>query len=449
MKRFGALTGILSCAVFAAGLALVSTPVFAVSVGGTATAGTAAAASGTAAATGAPGRAAFGATNNNNNFAYSGANTNAGGGRGYAQLANAYQQNQRNTYYMVTQPDVDSACRDKIFQCLSNYCGSITVVPGQRENRCNYASETELYNYALLCLQADNEALLPQFSTSNKTSAKGMNTAARLCPSYVQQELMTFMSMMNMSDQLTKSRSSVCISRRQELEAAMSCHDVAISYGNATASMLQSQLTDFCGAGVPGGSAEMVAKFANAGNVGADIWGWAEKVVSLDLSQKGKDWQTAVDAVLASYTNRMNLACGDDMQINIVASGGGGDNQPTNLQVAAALALNTMFPAPAVDQTIPAAIQNQALYLEIKSMTEVFDFATAQQVVNAGLTNQPTVQNPYLSSATMGAMQKAYNFGTKVFVLRDSARCYIVPVSALNNKEQGVLAQTLAGCVSN
>ena len=96
----------------------------------------------------------------------------------------------------------------------------------------------------------------------------------------------------------------------------MACHSVAFAYGNETASMLNTQLTDYCGAGVPGGSAEMVTRFANAGNVGANIWGWAEKMVSLNLNKKGADWQSAVDAVLAGYTNRMNLACGDNMPMN-------------------------------------------------------------------------------------------------------------------------------------
>ncbi len=243
-----------------------------------------------------------------------------GGARGYAGTANAYKTNQRNTYFMVTQPDVDTACREKIFACLSEYCGDVTVVPGQRESRCQYATETELYNYTLLCLQKDTEILLPQYGANTKNGTGGMNTAARLCPSYVQQELMSYLSMSNMANELSKSHSDLCLQRRQELEAAMSCHSVALAYGNETSSMLTTQLTDYCGAGVPGGSAEMVTRFANAGNVGANIWGWAEKIVSLDLNKKGEDWQAAVDAVLASYTNRMNLACGDDLQLNTVAT---------------------------------------------------------------------------------------------------------------------------------
>ena len=44
-----------------------------------------------------------------------GQNGSASGQRGGNQmLANAYKANQMNTYYMVTQPDVDSACRTRI-----------------------------------------------------------------------------------------------------------------------------------------------------------------------------------------------------------------------------------------------------------------------------------------------------------------------------------------------
>ena len=201
--------------------------------------------------------------------AYSTSGTTNTVNRGYQGLANSYLTNQRNTYYMVTQPDVDSACREKIYNCLAEYCGDVTVVDGQMSNRCQYATESELYNYALLCLQRDTSPLLPQYSAGMRISNGGMNTAARLCPSYVQQEVMSYLSMANMADELSKSHSALCLERRQELEAAMACHSVALAYGNETTSMLTTQLTDACGAGVPGGSAEMVTRFANAGNVGA------------------------------------------------------------------------------------------------------------------------------------------------------------------------------------
>ncbi len=372
------------------------------------------------------------------------ATTTAGGARGNAGLAQAYRENQRNTYYMVTQPDVDTACREKIYNCLSDYCGDVTVLPGQRSGRCQYATESELYNYALLCLQKDTEILLPQYGVN--TGVGGMNTAARLCPSYVQQELMSYLSMSNMADKLSKSHSDLCLQRRQELEAAMACHSVALTYGNETSSMLVTQLTDYCGAGVPGGSAEMVTRFSNAGNVGANIWGWAEKIVNLDLNKKGEDWQAAVDSVLAGYTNRMNLACGDDMQLNTASSNGAASNGPTTLQTVATLAVGTAFPT--ASGASVNANANQSLYMEMTTMSEMYDYNTAYQVTQAALSNPVTTQNAFLNSAQMDNMQNAYTRGTKVFIMRDSARCYIIPVATMTTQESSLVAQLYASCIS-
>ena len=380
-----------------------------------------------------------------------GVSTNSGvyanNNRGYQGLANAYKTNQRNTYYMVNQPDVDTAWREKIYKCLSDYCGDVTVVPGQRSGRCTYTSESELYNYALLCLQRDTSILLPQYGVNTKTGSNGMNTAARLCPSYVQQEVMSYLSMANMADQLNKSHSTLCLQRRQELEAAMACHSVALAYGNETSSMLTSQLTDYCGAGVPGGSAEMVTRFASAGNVGANVWGWAEKIVNLDLNKKGNDWQSAVDAVLASYTNRMNLACGEDMQLNTVSHSSGNSNQPSTLQTAAALAVAVAFPTQP-DPIVENPYETWSVWQDINSMSEIYDWNTAQQVVRAGLSNVATTQNAFLTSAQMDSMQRAYKLGTKVFIIRDSSRCFVVPVAQLTDQETSVVAQSFANCIS-
>jgi hypothetical protein len=366
--------------------------------------------------------------------------------RGNQALANAYKTNQRNTYYMVTQPDVDSACRAKIYSCLSDYCGDVAVVPGQRSGRCQYATESELYNYALLCLQIDTSVLLPQYNVNMKNSINGMNTAARLCPSYVQQEVMSYLSMANMAEQLSKSHSDLCLQRRQELEAAMSCHSVALAYGNETSSMLTTQLTDYCGAGVPGGSAEMVTRFANAGNVGANIWGWAEKIVSLDLNKKAADWQNAVDAVLAGYTNRMNLACGDNMQLNTVAHGSSSSSEPTALQTAAALVTGVVFPGKEAIQENP--YETWSVWMDVTTLSEMWDYNTAYQVVNAAMSNSSMTQNAFLTSAQIDDMQRAYIRGTKVFIMRDSARCFIIPVRQMSSEEKSLVAQSFANCVS-
>jgi hypothetical protein len=368
--------------------------------------------------------------------------------RGYQGLASAYQMNQRNTYYMITQPDVDSACRDRIYKCLADYCGDVAIVPGQVSSRCTYATESELYNFALMCLSKDNSVLLPQYNTNTKTGSGGMNSAARICPPYVQQELMSYLSMANMSEQLSKSRSSLCIQRRQELEAAMSCHSVALAYSSETSSQLNSMLNDYCGNGIPGGSSEMVQRFATAGNVGANIWGWAEKMVSLEMNKKGDNWQAAIDGVVAGYTNRMNLACGENLQVQTVSySSGKSSGQPTALQTAAALAVGAAFPGPKPDANPNYA---NSIWLEVWLASDVYNYAEAKQVAAAALSNSPLTQNSYLSSGQMDDMQTAYKRGTKVFILRDSARCYMVqiPGTTLTSNETSLVSQSFAGCVS-
>ena len=371
------------------------------------------------------------------------------GQRGQQANVNAYIQNQRNVYFMVTQPDVDTACRQKIYNCLADYCGDVTIIPGKTSGRCLSTVgnlESELYNYAMLCLQKDTSILLPQYNTIGKNGSGGMNTAARLCPSYVQQEVMSYLSMANMADKLTRSHSDLCSQRRRELEAAMACHSVALAYGNETNSMLTTMLTDYCGAGVAGGSAEMVTRFANAGNVGANIWGWAEKVVSLDLNSKSANWEAAVDAVLASYTNRMNLACGDDLQLNTVSHPTTTNTTP-NLQNAVSLVASTAFPT-TTKSTAQQPSSDYGLYMEVKSMSELYDYDTASQVVQAGLSNSSLTQNAFLTSAQMDDMQRSYRLGTKVFIIRDSARCYVVPIQTLSQSERSLVAQSFANCIS-
>ena len=376
--------------------------------------------------------------------------TNVGGGtantlRGNQGLINAYKTNQRNTYYMVNVPDVDTACREKINKCFNDYCGDLTVVPGKQGNRCAYATQSELYNYALLCLRNDTSVLLPNYATNTKMGAGGMNTAAHLCPSYVQQELMAYLSMANMANELAKSHSPQCVKSRQELTAAMNCHTIALTYGNETFSMLMSQLTDYCGAGVEGGSAEMVSRFANAGNIGANIWGWAEKILTLNMNKKGADWENAVDAVLASYTNRMNLACGENMQLNTVDHGDSSSGT-TALQTAAAIATGVAFPT--TEKKTNDGAGNVSLYMEVTSRSGLYDYAMANQVVNAGLTNSPLTQNAFLTSSQMDDMQTAYKKGTKIFVISDNARCYIVPVSeSITSAETSMLAQQFSNCI--
>lgn len=226
----------------------------------------------------------------------------------------------------------------------------------------------------------------------------------------------------------------------------MACHSVALAYGNETSSMLTTHLTDYCGAGVPGGSAEMVTRFANAGNVGANVWGWAEKIISLDLNKKGADWQAAVDAVLAGYTNRMNLACGDDMKLNTVSHSTDNSTGTSALQAVATLAVGAKFPA--AEKQAENPYDTQSMFMEVTTMHDMYTYDDAFQVVNAALSNPSTTQNAFLTSAQMDNMQNAYVRGTKVFVMRDSARCYVIPVVTLTAQETSLMAQSFANCIS-
>jgi hypothetical protein len=57
-------------------------------------------------------------------------------------------------------------------------------------------------------------------------------------------------------------------------------------------------------------------------------------------------------------------------------------------------------------------------------------------------------QNAFLTSAQMDDMQTAYKRGTKVFIIRDSARCYMIPVAELTTAERSLLAQSFTNCIS-
>ena len=81
-------------------------------------------------------------------------------------------------------------------------------------------------------------------------------------------------------------------------------------------------------------------------------------------------------------------------------------------------------------------------------MSEMYDYNTAYQVVQAAMSNPVTTQNAFLSTAQLSDMQTAYTRGTKVFIMRDSARCYIIPVATLTTQESNLIAQMFASCVN-
>jgi hypothetical protein len=178
--------------------------------------------------------------------------------------------------------------------------------------------------------------------------------------------------------------------------------------------------------------------------MGADIWGWAEKFVGLEANKKGKDWQVAVDAVLAGYTNRMNLACGDNVQINTPARAQ--SNEPSALQTVANLAVATAFPT--TIQQIENPYANQSIWMDVRSRTDIYTKSDAFAVIGAALNNPAILQNAYFNTGEMDDIQRAYEKGTKVFIVRDNARCYIVPVRELTAQEQSFVAQINANCVN-
>ena len=85
--------------------------------------------------------------------------------------------------------------------------------------------------------------------------------------------------------------------------------------------------------------------------------------------------------------------------------------------------------------------------MEIKSRTDIYDYKTANQVVQAGLTNSALTQNAFFTPSQMDDMQSAYKRGTNVFVLRDSTRCFIVPVAEMTSAEKSMVAQQFGTCI--
>ena len=84
--------------------------------------------------------------------------------------------------------------------------------------------------------------------------------------------------------------------------------------------------------------------------------------------------------------------------------------------------------------------------MDVTSNVDLLGQNTATDVVNAGLTNSPLTSNAFLTSAQMSAMQEAYKRGTKVFIIRDTTRCYIVPVQTLTDTETTMIATQFSNC---
>ena len=85
--------------------------------------------------------------------------------------------------------------------------------------------------------------------------------------------------------------------------------------------------------------------------------------------------------------------------------------------------------------------------MEVTSRSEIYNYNDAFNVVNAAMSHSALTQNAFLTSAQMDSMQTAYKRGTKVFIIRDSARCYVVPVATMTQQETSMVAQMFANCI--
>ena len=113
----------------------------------------------------------------------------------------------------------------------------------------------------------------------------------------------------------------------------------------------------------------------------------------------------------------------------------------------AALAVNAAFPT--TDQKIDNPYESQSIWMEVQSLSdEIYTFDRAFQIINAAMSLPSTTQNAFLTSAQIDNMKTAYTRGTKVFVLRDSARCFVVPVAQMTNAEESLVSQSFANCLS-
>ena len=86
--------------------------------------------------------------------------------------------------------------------------------------------------------------------------------------------------------------------------------------------------------------------------------------------------------------------------------------------------------------------------MQVDSLSdEIYTYDRAFQLVQAALSNPSTTPNSFFTSAQIDNMQRAYTRGTKVFIVKDSARCFVVPVAQMTDSEQSLVSQSFAHCI--
>ena len=142
----------------------------------------------------------------------------------------------------------------------------------------------------------------------------------------------------------------------------------------------------------------------------------------------------------------MNLACGDNLQINPSSATVSTTGTAGLLVAASLLTDNRVVDGTTVAKNAVNPNGYSGLWMDVTSNVDLLGQNTATDVVNAGLTNSPLTSNAFLTSAQMSAMQEAYKRGTKVFIIRDTTRCYIVPVQTLTDTETTMIATQFSNC---
>jgi hypothetical protein len=142
----------------------------------------------------------------------------------------------------------------------------------------------------------------------------------------------------------------------------------------------------------------------------------------------------------------MNLACGDNLQMNPSAATVSTTGTAGLLVAASLLTDGKVADTTTVLKNATNPNANQAFWMDVLSNVDILNQDTATQVVNAGLTNSPLTTNAFLTSAQMTQMQDAYKRGTKVFIVRDATRCFIVPVQTLTDAETTMVASQFSNC---
>ncbi|MBL0718114.1 MAG: hypothetical protein JJV93_02575 [Alphaproteobacteria bacterium] len=336
----------------------------------------------------------------------------------------------------LTSPSV--ICPQIISDCLSSYCGEISLAQNQPARLCSNMDPITLTKAVKVCLANNSSAQV-------RASGNIVSTASN-CSPYISSSINIYLSSLVAASQLISNRSEDCLNKKEQLNASMACHQTALAFGQESASSLKSRLMLACGPGVRGGTDLMVSKFYEGGNV-RSTFGMISKIITLDDSKKGTGWKDAMDEILIGYINQMNLACQTQMSFSpSVGTDYTSESYMSNI-IKDTYSANTANTVNTVNTYNTASTFSTTVSsFNVYSAQSLVNYNTARQVVMAGLTNDLYSPNQFLSSKVMGDMQEAVRNNTKVFIIRDALRCYIVPITNLSPTEHQQLLRQEPSC---